>query len=148
MNQNRKHKTPGRPRLPRGQAKGKIVPVRLDADDLKLVNAAAKRSKQILSEWIRQKLRTAAEVEMFKITLHDAIRTVLAEYPERTATTSAISEEISKRGLYERWDGEAARARQINARARQYPELFEFVEPGMVRLVSHSLTSEQSDSVA
>jgi hypothetical protein len=118
------------------------VPVRLAADDLKLISVAAKRSKQILSEWIRQKLRTAAEVEMFKMTLHDAMRIVLAECPEHKATTSSISEEISKRGLYERKDGQAARATQINARARQYPEMFEFAEPGVVRLVSNSLTDE------
>jgi hypothetical protein len=43
----------GRPKLPKGTAKGRIVPVRFTADDLKAVEAAAKASKQNVSEWIR-----------------------------------------------------------------------------------------------
>jgi len=43
----------GRPKLPKGAAKGRIVPVRFTADDLKAVEAAAKASKQNVSEWIR-----------------------------------------------------------------------------------------------
>ena len=46
----------GRPKLAKGEAKGKIVPVRFNADDLKKVTAAAKTSKQTLSEWIRSTL--------------------------------------------------------------------------------------------
>jgi hypothetical protein len=46
----------GRPKLAKGEAKGKIVPVRFNADDLKKVTAAAKASKQTLSEWIRSTL--------------------------------------------------------------------------------------------
>ena len=43
----------GRPKLPKGEAKGKIVPVRFSAEDLKTVETAAKASKQTVSEWIR-----------------------------------------------------------------------------------------------
>ena len=43
----------GRPKLPKGEAKGKIVPVRFSAEDLKIVEMAAKASKQTVSEWIR-----------------------------------------------------------------------------------------------
>lgn len=43
----------GRPKLPKGEAKGRIVPVRFTGDDLKAMEQAAKASKQSLSEWIR-----------------------------------------------------------------------------------------------
>jgi hypothetical protein len=127
----------GRPKLPKGEAKGKIVPVRFVPDDLKLVTAAAKIANKSLSEWIRGSLRTAAEVYMFNRTLHEAIRTVLSEREDLTATTSEISAEIEKRGLYARRDTRTARANQINARVRKHPELFKFVEPGVVRLVAN-----------
>jgi hypothetical protein len=55
-----KPKKIGRPKLPKGEAKGRTVQVRLTADDLKALNAAAKGSKQILSDWIRGTLRAAA----------------------------------------------------------------------------------------
>src|ERR1700761_2697263 len=124
----------GRPILPKGEAKGKIVPVRFDPHDLKIVAAAAKANNQTVSEWIRHVGRTAAESLMFKSTLHDAMQTILLQQPDRTASTSLLAEEIAKSGLYERKDGDAARAQQINARARHYPEIFEFSEPGIIRL--------------
>lgn len=43
----------GRPKLPKGTAKGRIVPVRFTADDLKAVAQAARANKQNVSEWIR-----------------------------------------------------------------------------------------------
>ena len=49
----------GRPKLPKGEAKGRIVPVRFNAEDLKAIEASAKRSKQTVSEWIRSTLSTA-----------------------------------------------------------------------------------------
>jgi predicted HicB family RNase H-like nuclease len=49
----KKRKKAGRPKLPKGQAKGRIVPVRFSAEDLKRIAAAAKASKQSVSEWIR-----------------------------------------------------------------------------------------------
>lgn len=55
-------KTPrkvGRPKLPKGEAKGRIVPVRFNAEDLKAIEGAAKASKQTLSEWIRSTLNAA-----------------------------------------------------------------------------------------
>ena len=44
---------PGRPKLPKGEAMGKIVPVRFAVDDLRAMEAKAKAAKQSLSEWIR-----------------------------------------------------------------------------------------------
>jgi len=48
-----KPKKIGRPTLPKGHAKGSIVPVRFNADDLKRITSAAKAKNQTVSEWIR-----------------------------------------------------------------------------------------------
>ncbi len=57
--QTKKRKKPGRPKLPKGEAKGRIVPVRFNGDDLKRITAAAKNSQQTVSEWIRGTLNAA-----------------------------------------------------------------------------------------
>jgi len=49
----------GRPKLPKGEAKGHIVPVRFTADDLRAIAVRARASKQNVSEWIRSTLRAA-----------------------------------------------------------------------------------------
>jgi predicted HicB family RNase H-like nuclease len=54
-----KPKRPGRPKLPKGDAKSSIVPVRLNAEDRKRVEAAARASNQSVSEWIRGALSAA-----------------------------------------------------------------------------------------
>ena len=56
-----KTKKVGRPKLPRGEAKGRIVPVRFTALDLKAMEAAAKASKQNVSEWIRDTVSNAIQ---------------------------------------------------------------------------------------
>ena len=53
MGQSKKTRKVGRPKLPKGEAMGRIVPVRFTGDDLKAMAAAAKASKQTISEWIR-----------------------------------------------------------------------------------------------
>jgi HTH-type transcriptional regulator / antitoxin HigA len=80
--------------------------------------------------------------------LHEAIRIVLLGRKSHKATTKEISAEIQRRGLYACKDGDAPRAGQINARVRQYPALFEFVEAGVVRLVDKSLANRKSDRAA
>jgi antitoxin Phd len=75
---------------------------------------------------------------MFQCTLHEAMRVVLSEQQRHAVTTSQLSEEIERRGLYARKDGAAARARQINARARKYPNLFVVDNSGYVRLSDSS----------
>ena len=51
----------GRPPLPKGRVKGKIVPVRLNDEELKLFTKAADKSEhESLSSWIRHTLRQAA----------------------------------------------------------------------------------------
>jgi hypothetical protein len=56
-----KAKKLGRPKLPKGHAKGVIVPVRVNPDDRKLFEKAAKESEhKTLSGWIRHTLKEAA----------------------------------------------------------------------------------------
>ncbi len=50
----------GRPKLPKGEAKGRIVPVRFTLEDLKIIQSKARSHKQTLSECIRT------------MTIHDA----------------------------------------------------------------------------
>ena len=59
MRQQKKTRKPGRPKLPKGQAKGRIVPVRFAAEALKAVEVAAKAKGQTVSEWIRSTLDAA-----------------------------------------------------------------------------------------
>jgi hypothetical protein len=49
----------GRPKLPKGEAKGRIVPVRFNSDEVKRITAAANASNQRVSEWIRSTLNAA-----------------------------------------------------------------------------------------
>ncbi len=53
MEQPKKARKVGRPKLAKGMAKGRIVPVRFTMDDLKAMAARAKASDQTISEWIR-----------------------------------------------------------------------------------------------
>ncbi|MEP7149640.1 MAG: hypothetical protein ABI857_12235 [Acidobacteriota bacterium] len=52
----------GRPALPKGEAKGKYVPIRLSEADLKAFTKAMKKSEQTtLSGWMRETLRQVAQ---------------------------------------------------------------------------------------
>ena len=53
----------GRPKLPKGDAKGRIVPVRFNAHDLKLIESAARASQKTVSEWIRGTITSAIEAQ-------------------------------------------------------------------------------------
>ena len=61
MSQQSKAKKVGRPKLPKGEAKGKIVPVRFALDDLRAIAARAKANKQNVSEWIRSTIHASLE---------------------------------------------------------------------------------------
>jgi hypothetical protein len=64
-----KPKKPGRPRIPKDQAKGKIVPVRFAAEGIRKIESAAKTSNEKVSEWIRRSLEEAQVVKvMVRIT--------------------------------------------------------------------------------
>ena len=59
-----KPKKVGRPKLPKGEAKGKIVALRFNVDDLKRVEVAAKSSNESVSEWMRRSLEEAQVVKL------------------------------------------------------------------------------------
>jgi hypothetical protein len=52
---------PGRPKLPNGEAKGKIMPVRFAASEIRAIESAAKVSNKSVSEWVRGILRDALQ---------------------------------------------------------------------------------------
>jgi hypothetical protein len=56
-----KPKRVGRPKLPKGEVKGKVVPIRFAPEDLKAITAAAKASNQKVSQWIRSTLNAAIQ---------------------------------------------------------------------------------------
>lgn len=58
-----KPKKIGRPKLPKGEAKGRIVPVRFSADEVKRITARAAANDQRVSEWIRAAITTAMEAQ-------------------------------------------------------------------------------------
>ena len=49
----------GRPKLPKGEAKAKIVAMRFEAEELKRIDPAAKAGKQSRSAWMRSTLFSA-----------------------------------------------------------------------------------------
>jgi len=51
----------GRPKLPKGHAKGRIVPVRFTDEHIRAVERAARAKKQSVSEWIRSTLNAAIQ---------------------------------------------------------------------------------------
>lgn len=61
MSEKKSTKKMGRPKLPKGQAKGRIVPVRFTDAELKVMAKAVKASPQnTLSAWIRHTVGEAA----------------------------------------------------------------------------------------
>ena len=51
-----KPKKPGRPPLPKGNAKAGFLRVRMTADELKTIEAGAKTNRQTVSQFVRSKL--------------------------------------------------------------------------------------------
>jgi len=49
----------GRPKLPPGQAKGRIVPVRFSAEEAARISGQASANNLNLSEWIRRTINAA-----------------------------------------------------------------------------------------
>jgi hypothetical protein len=51
----------GRPKLPTGVAKGRIVHVRFTPEEIERITAAAKAGNKTVSEWIRSMANAAIE---------------------------------------------------------------------------------------
>lgn len=58
-----KPKKMGRPTLPKGEAKGRIVPIRFNAADIKRIESSARASRQTVSEWIRSAITSVMEAQ-------------------------------------------------------------------------------------
>ena len=58
-----KPKKMGRPVLPKGEAKGRIVPIRFNAADIKRIESSARANRQTVSEWIRSAITTVMEAQ-------------------------------------------------------------------------------------
>jgi len=58
-----KPKKIGRPKLPKGEAKGRIVPIRFNAADIKRIESVAKANKKTVSDWIRSAITIAMEAQ-------------------------------------------------------------------------------------
>jgi hypothetical protein len=57
-----KKRKPGRPKLPKGEAKGKIVPIRLTKAEAPRLAEVAESSNQNVSEWIRRRALAAIHI--------------------------------------------------------------------------------------
>jgi uncharacterized protein (DUF1778 family) len=62
LNPRKPTKKAGRPRLPKGDAKGEMLRIRVTKDELRSIEAAAKASGKSRSDFIRGKLLATSEV--------------------------------------------------------------------------------------
>jgi uncharacterized protein (DUF1778 family) len=60
VNDTKKTRKPGRPKLPRGESKGKFLRVRVTPDELRAFERAAKLGGKSVSEWSRSTLNAAS----------------------------------------------------------------------------------------
>ena len=69
--------------------------------------------------------------------LHEAMRTILLDFPDRVATLEALSKENIKRDLYRQKKGEGRHPQpfQFRLRALQYPGWFDFLPPDTVKYI-------------
>jgi hypothetical protein len=124
-----KAKKMGRPKLPKGHAKGRIVPVRLKDEDVKAATRAAKAAgHKTLSSWIRYRL-THGEFERYMWgildkakageTLNDAERKhlfALAEFSLASLFESGPDTQVAIGGLT---IGDIRRARRLKEKLRK-----------------------------
>jgi predicted HicB family RNase H-like nuclease len=57
----KKTRKPGRPKLPKGNAKAGYLRVRLTASELRAIELAAKANRQSVSEWVRGKINAISQ---------------------------------------------------------------------------------------
>jgi hypothetical protein len=79
--------------------------------------------------------------------LHEAMKIVLLDQPDQTASTQTIRDVLASRDLYHRRNGEMAPRWQIWACATRYPRLFEKVAPQVVRLMGPAKTADNPQDV-
>ncbi len=69
MEKQKKARKVGRPKLPKGEAKGRIVPVRFTPNELRAMGSSARLSKESISEWLRRVLPREARHKGYIIQL-------------------------------------------------------------------------------
>lgn len=79
MAQQKKARKVGRPKLPKGAAQGRIVPVRFRRDDLNAIEQAAKAHNQTVSQWVRSKIH--AMIHQFTTYCPTCKQVVIASIP-------------------------------------------------------------------
>ena len=67
--------------------------------------------------------------------LHEAMRAILLDRPERTATLEVLSEENARRDLYRKEDGQHPEPFQFRLRARQYAKWFDLLPADRIRYI-------------
>ena len=72
--------------------------------------------------------------EMPNYTLHEAMRIVLSEAENKTMHAAELADEIYKRKLYLKKDGNKAEYTQIRARCGHYPDMFEALPGNFIKL--------------
>lgn len=67
-------------------------------------------------------------------TLQEAMKIVLMEQEDKKLHAAELADEIYKRGLYYKKNGDKAQYNQIRARANHYPDLFEPLAGNIIKL--------------
>ena len=82
-------------------------------------------------------------IEKPDYTLQDAMKTVLIEQLDRTMHAAKLADEIFKRHLYWRKDGNMAKYNQIRARVGHYPQMFEALPKNVIRYIGEDESNEK-----
>jgi hypothetical protein len=76
----------GRPKLPKGEAKGRVVPVRFAPDEIKAIVCASRAANQTISEWLREIARFGTMYQPLAAHGSDSI-SVIPKCPDCRALT-------------------------------------------------------------
>jgi hypothetical protein len=60
-----------------------------------------------------------------RLTLHEALATVLRERGNAWMSARELADEVNSRGLYAKRDGRPVEVNQVHARVKNYPQFFE-----------------------
>lgn len=74
------------------------------------------------------------EVNRSQYKLHEAMKIVLEDQPDKTMHAADLADEIYKRNLYRKKDGKKAEATQIRARSANYADLFVVLPKNRIKL--------------
>jgi hypothetical protein len=91
--QQKKSRRVGRPKLPKGEAKGRIVPVRFTAQDLEAMSLAARSTNKTVSELVRTIVRNAFEwaVDCKSCGKEFTFRPIDENHPRKTVNNMPIN---------------------------------------------------------